>query len=214
LPVLRALTTLDGVAYEDRFEVELDGYVVEPLTPQRFDHLVAVLGKSGIGGCWCMYWTMPSSAAWGEGCKGGADASNKREFYDLLAAGPPPGLLAYDDQDPVAWCRVMSRSRLPGLANSRYFKTDLDVEGVWSLACFVVRKPYRRRGLTSVLTQAAIEFAREQGGRILEAYPWDTTDAKADSIVYTGLATTFDNLGFEVVQRLAPHKPMMRLSLT
>ena len=142
-----------------------------------------------------MYWTLPSSAAWGEGCKGGANAANKAAFEDLLVAGTPPGLVAYDDQDPVAWCRVMSRARLPGLANSRYFKTDLAIEGVWSLACFVVRKPYRRRGLTSVLTRAAVEYVRAQGGRILEAYPWDTAEAKADSIVTPGWPRRFTSSG-------------------
>ena len=107
----------------------------------------------------------------------------------------------------------MARDRLPGLANSRHFKTDLETAGVWSLPCFVVRRTHRGRGLTAVLTKAAIVFARDQGARILEAYPWETTDEKDPMVVYTGLASTFARLGFEVVQRKAPHKPMMRLPL-
>ncbi len=191
----------------------VDGYWVEPLTPDRFDDFVAVVGRSGIGGCWCMYWTCPSSAAWGEGCKGGSTAPNRQAFHELVRAGPPPGLLAYDDGEPVAWCRVMPRGALPGLANSRYFKTDLDIEDVWSLACFVVRRSHRGRGLTTVLTKAAVEFVRVQGGGTVESYPWDTGEAKADSVVYTGLASTFTRLGFDVVQRRADHKPMMRITV-
>lgn len=191
----------------------IDGYLVEPLTPERFDDFVAVVGRSGIGGCWCMYWTCPSSAAWGEGCKGGSEAANRQAFRDLVEAGPPPGLLLYDDGAPVAWCRVMPRRALPGLENSRYFKTDLDIVDVWSLACFVVRRSHRGTGLTAVLARAAIEFVREQGGTIVESYPWDTDEAKADSVVYTGLASTFARLGFDVVQRLADHKPMMRIAV-
>jgi GNAT superfamily N-acetyltransferase len=125
--------------------------------------------------------------------------------------GPPPGIIAYSGQIAVAWCRVMPRHALPGLVNSRYFKTDLETENVWSLACFVVRKTHRGTGLTTVLTKAAIEYVRDQGGGIIEAYPWDTSEQKASSTVYTGLASTFTRLGFDVVQRLAPHKPMMRL---
>lgn len=193
--------------------MDVDGYLVEPLDPERFDDLVTVLGRSGIGGCWCMYWTLPTSAVWGEGAKGGADAPNRSAFRDLVEAGPPPGLLAYDGEEPVAWCRVMARDRLPGLANSRFFRTDLVVDGVWSLACFVVRRPYRGRGLAATLTKAAITFVRDQGGRALEAYPWDTSERKPDTTVYTGLASTFHQLGFEVVQRRAPHKPMMRLTV-
>jgi GNAT superfamily N-acetyltransferase len=107
----------------------------------------------------------------------------------------------------------MERRRLPGLANSRFFKTDLNIEGVWSLACFVIRSAYRGQGLTEILARAAIEYVGERGGGILEAYPWDTSEKKAASTVYTGLASTFERLGFDVVQREAPHKPMMRLTV-
>jgi len=189
----------------------VDNYTIEPLTPDRIDDFVAILGTGGISGCWCMYWTAPTTSAWGEGTKGGSSAPNRAAFCAHVETGPPPGLIAYSGQTPVAWCRVMPRQALPGLANSRYFKTDLETEDVWSLACFVVRKAHRGAGLTAVLTKAAIEFVRKQGGGIVEAYPWDTKEKKAPSTVYTGLASTFRRLGFDVVQRLAPHKPMMRL---
>ncbi len=194
--------------------MEIDGFRVEPLTPERWDDLVAVLGRGGVGGCWCMYWTLPNGRVWSEGVKGGSKAKNKAAFRALVDAGPAPGLLAYDGEEPVGWCRVMPRDRLPGLANSRHFKTGLDIEGVWSLPCFVVRRKHRGRGLTTVLTKAAIAFAREQGGRVLEAYPWETKEEKHPATIYTGMASTFKRLGFEVVQRKAPHKPMMRLTLT
>ena len=191
----------------------VDGFRIETLTPERWDHLVTVLGRSGMSGCWCMYWALPNQRLWGESAKGGAKARNKAAFRDLVDAGPPPGLLAYEADEPVGWCRVMPRDRLPSLANSRYFKTDLDIEGVWSLPCFVVRPKHRGRGLTAVLTKAAIAFARDRGGRVLEAYPWKTGERKDPATVYTGLASTFERLGFEVVQQRAPHKPMMSLKL-
>lgn len=194
--------------------MEIDGYTVLPLTQERFDDLVSVLGTSGISGCWCMYWKTQTTTVWGEGCKGGGTAPNRQAFFDIVEAGPPPGLIAYEAGIPIAWCRVVERSTLPGLANSRFFKTDLDIDGVWSLPCFVVRAPYRRRGLTEVLVRAAIEYVGELGGSILEAYPWDTEESKPSSTIYTGLASTFGRLGFEVVQRKAPHKPMMRLAIT
>ena len=108
---------------------------------------------------------------------------------------------------------VMPRSKLPGLARSRHFKTQLDTTDVWSLSCFVVRTKYRGRGLTAVLTTAAVEFARESGARALEVYPTDTEERKYPSVVYTGVASTFRRLGFTEVQRRAPGKPMMRLEL-
>ena len=161
-----------------------------------------------------MYWTCPSSAAWAEGARGGRTATNRRALLDLVQSGdPPPGLLAYAGGEAVGWCRVMQRAALPGLANSRYFKTDLDIDGVWSLPCFVVRRAHRGRGLTTVLAKAAVQYVRGQGGRTLEVYPWDTSEEKSPDVVFSGLASTFERLGFEVVQRRAPHKPMMRLAV-
>ncbi len=193
--------------------MKIDGFEVEPLTPERFGDFETVLGKGGIGGCWCMYWILPTSREWSEGAKGGSTAANKPAFRRIVQAGPPPGLLAYDGSDPVGWCRVMPRAALPGLERSRHFKTDLDTAGVWSLPCFVVRKSHRGRGLTAVLIKGAIELARADGARILEAYPWDTAEKQQPATVYLGLASTFTRLGFEVVQRRVEHKPMMRLSL-
>ncbi len=194
--------------------VRIDGFDVQPLTTDRWGDFETVLGASGIGGCWCTYWIHPSSKAWGDGCAGGRAAQNKALFMNIVRGGPPPGLLVYDAGSPIGWCRVTVRSRLPGLANSRHFKTELDTAGVWSLSCFVVRTKYRGRGLTAVLTKAAMEFARENGAETLEVYPTDTEERKSPSVVYTGIASTFRRLGFVEVQRRAPGKPMMRRSLT
>ena len=191
----------------------IDGFEIHALTPDRWADFETVLGKSGVGGCWCMYWMHESSKAWGDSSAGGRAAKNKARFMDLVKQGPPPGLLSYLSDEPAAWCRVMPRSKLPGLARSRHFKTQLDTTDVWSLSCFVVRTKYRGRGLTAVLTTAAVEFARENGARALEVYPTDTEDRKYPSVVYTGVASTFRRLGFTEVQRRAPGKPMMRLEL-
>ncbi len=188
-----------------------DGYVVEPLNLDRFGDLEEILGHGGIGGCWCMYWTIPTTALWRDGARGGSNAANRESLLAMLEADSSPGLICYIAGEPAAWCRVMRRTELPGLANSRYFKTDLGIANVWSLPCFVVRKDYRGKGLTAVLIRAAIEYVRQSGGGILEAYPWDTSEQKSAATVYTGVASTFGRLGFTVVQRRAPHKPMMRL---
>ena len=63
--------------------MRVDGFDVEPLNPDRFEDFVAVLGRSGISGCWCMYWVAPSSTAWGEGTGGGSKAPNRSHFRAL-----------------------------------------------------------------------------------------------------------------------------------
>jgi hypothetical protein len=128
--------------------VNIDDYRVEPLTSDRFPDLELALGRGGIGGCWCMYWTIPTTKDWSAGARGASLAANRRAFATVVDAGPPPGLIVYVAGEPAGWCRVMRRSGLPGLANSRYFKTDLAIDNVWSLPCFVVRRQYRGRGLS------------------------------------------------------------------
>jgi GNAT superfamily N-acetyltransferase len=193
--------------------MDIDGFTIEPLTPDRFDDLEGVLGRGGIGGCWCMYWTTPTTQQWRDKAKGGSTARNKGLMEELVGTGPPPGLIAYDGDEPVAWTRVVARTTLPGLRSSTHFRTDLDIDGVWSLPCFVVRKEHRGRGLTETLTKAAMSFAAEQGASVLEAYPWDTETSEDPTSIYTGVASTFERLGFDEVQRKAPHKPMMRIDL-
>ena len=194
--------------------MDIDGFRIEALTPGRFDDFVAVLGEGGIGGCWCMYWTTSTTQQWRNNSRGGTKALNKTLMHDLVGAGPPPGLIAYDGDEPVAWCRVVARSTLPGLKRSTHFSTDLDIEGVWSLPCFVVRKEHRGRGLSGSLAKAAMTLAADQGAGVLEAYPWETDDREDPTSIYTGVVSTFLRLGFEEVQRKAPHKPMMRLELS
>jgi GNAT superfamily N-acetyltransferase len=193
--------------------MDVDGFTIEPLTPDRFEDFVAVLGQGGVAGCWCMYWTTDTTQEWRQNARGGAHAPNKQLMRDLVAAGPPPGLIAYDGGEPVAWCRVVARATLPGLKRSTHFSTDLAIDDVWSLPCFVVRREYRGRGLTAALATAAAELAEAQGATILEAYPWDSDERQDPAAIYTGMASTFRRLGFREVQRKAPHKPMMRLEL-
>jgi len=87
----------------------------------------------------------------------------------------------------------------------------------WRLlhAQFVRQKgPGNKRALHKIVDSgAAVEHARQRGARIVEAYPVDSTTRRADMSVYTGLASTFRELGFTEVARRSPTRPIMRLAL-
>ena len=185
---------------------------IHPLTPDRFADFEAVLGRGGQGGCWCMYWIHPDSKTMGPATKGGSKAQNRDLFRALVAEGPPPGLIGYDDGQPVAWARVTPRAALPGLKRSRFYKVSGADEGVWSISCFVVRTRHRGQGWTGTLIDAAISFARAHGARILEAYGNDPETPITPAAAYTGLASTFARAGFEEVTR-RPGKVVMRRAL-
>jgi GNAT superfamily N-acetyltransferase len=74
-----------------------------------------------------------------------------------------------------------------------------------------VRKGYRRRGVTSALIEAALQFAKYAKAQALEAYPLDATETPSAS--GTGYASTFARAGFKTVARHVPPRPIMRRDL-
>jgi GNAT superfamily N-acetyltransferase len=177
---------------------------VRPLTAAHWPALEAVLGPDGARGCWCMYWRI------GRGYRERPRSQNRADFKAVVERGPPPGLIAFDDATPVGWCHVGPRAALPGLARE-WRLAPVDDAPVWALSCLYVRKGWRRRGINAVLIEAAIEAARAAGAPALEAYPFDR--ALSPSATGTGFASTFAKLGFEVVARRIPARPIMRFGL-
>jgi GNAT superfamily N-acetyltransferase len=131
------------------------------------------------------------------------------------AAGP--GLLAYLEDEPVGWCAVEPRrsySRILASQIVQKTREPLDADDVWSVSCFVVRVGYRRRGVSAALLHAAIEHARSNGARILEAYPSDPRVKKLSSAdLYHGVLPTFEAAGFETVARPNDHRALVQLTL-
>src|SRR4029453_5320120 len=141
---------------------------IHPVTADRWEHLAALFGDKGAcAGCWCMWWRMTQSA-WlgqkGEGTNGKRGALGKK--------GPPPGLLAYAEGEPVGWCAVGPREDYPRLSRSKVL-APVDAKPVWSVTCFFVRRDWRRRGVTVALLKEAARFAGSRGARIVEGDPTD-----------------------------------------
>jgi GNAT superfamily N-acetyltransferase len=79
-------------------------------------------------------------------------------------------------------------------------RMDPELEGVWSVTCFVVRKGWRREGLTYELAQASIEYGERVGARVLEGYPIEPAPGK--TVIWdeasVGLLKVFLEAGYEV----------------
>ncbi len=177
-----------------------------PLTPERWDDFEELFGPRGAcAGCWCMWWRMRRSEF--ERQKG---EGNKAAMKEIVRSGEIPGLLAYADGRPVAWCSVAPRQAFPALERSRVLER-LDEQPVWSVVCLFVAKPFRRRGLTNRVLEAAVRHVRNHGGKILEGYPVEPRKGKMpDAFAWTGLASAFRKAGFEECARRSPTRPIMR----
>jgi GNAT superfamily N-acetyltransferase len=113
---------------------------------------------------------------------------------------PPPGLLAYVDEQPAGWCSVGPRATLPRLVNSRTIPRVDDL-AVWSVICLVVRSGYRGHGLTRHLLHGAIVHARQHGAPVLEGYPVDPAGGRISAtLAYVGTTSSFEAAGFHRVQ--------------
>jgi GNAT superfamily N-acetyltransferase len=125
---------------------------------------------------------------------------------------PAPGLLGYRDGRAIAWVSVAPRDDYERLTNSRV-RPKIDDTPVWSVVCFVVSKAARGEGLTSRLLDAATDYARAHGAPALEAYPVDPGDGRVPAALgYTGLLSTFEAAGFEVVRDIdSPQSKVRRV---
>ena len=176
-----------------------------PLTSERFADFEHLFGPRGAcGGCWCMFWKL-RGRAFDENT--GEPARQMQKSY--VDSGSVPGLLAYDGTEPIGWIAVEPRSAYSKLAHSRILK-PVDEEDVWSVPCFFVAKQARRQGLTVELLKSAVEYVKEQGGKIVEGYPVDPKKDMPDAFIYTGIAVAFKKAGFREVTRRSKTRAIMR----
>ena len=183
---------------------------LHPLTPDRWDDLIDLFGpeRGANSGCWCMWWRMPRSE-W----KATPRDGKRDRFHELVEAGPPPGILAYEGEAAIGWCAVGPRATLPQLNSSRVAAPLDGVEAVWAVNCFYIRSGYRGQNLMRRLLDGAVAFARKAGAAAVEACPIETERKLVWGEGYVGIASVFRDAGFEEVARRSPTRPLMRKGL-
>lgn len=193
-----------------------DDFAARPLTPERWRDLEIVFGdgKGVCSQCWCMYWRLPRKEF-----EASLRDRNKALLRARVKAGPPPGLVGYLGDEPVGWVQVGPRDDVPEWNGARRLTAPLDPDdvndpGIWGVSCFAVKAGARGAGVGSRMLGAAIDWARRNGARVLEACPVDTDGAKRPRIsIYHGVASTFERAGFREIARRRSDRPLMRLDL-
>ncbi|QKJ19707.1 GNAT family N-acetyltransferase [Microbacterium hominis] len=128
------------------------------------------------------------------------------------------GLVAYLDDEPVAWCAVDRRGVYGRLRGSpvpwKGRDEDKDDPSVWAIACVIVRKGFRGRGFTYSLVAAAVEHARARGAASIEGYPMLTEGRQViwDEL-NVGPLGPFLAAGFTEVSHPTKRRVVMRLPL-
>jgi GNAT superfamily N-acetyltransferase len=178
-----------------------------PLTPERFSDFEVLFGERGAcGGCWCMWWRLPRAEF-----RRRKGAGNRRAMKRLVGSGTVPGILAYAGGAPVGWCCIGPREDFPPLARSRVL-APVDGRPVWSIVCFFVARPWRRKGITVRLIEAAVAHARRHGAQVVEGYPVVPRKGEIPAaFAYMGLPSAFRKAGFVEILRRSEVRPIVRI---
>jgi GNAT superfamily N-acetyltransferase len=185
-------------------------FEAHPLTKARWDDLVELFNRPGgsiVRGCWCMYYRKSGGSG---GIGPGRD--NKAAMKSLVGGGVVPGLIGYEDGRPVGWVSLGPREDYAKLERSPVMK-PVDDKPVWSIVCFFVDSKARGRGLSQKLLRAAVDYARSQGVRLVEAYPVDKPEPSHDDFMWFGNRRMYDRAGFREVARRKETRPVMRKAL-
>jgi GNAT superfamily N-acetyltransferase len=187
-------------------QVSLPDLEFHPVPPGRWHDLETLFGKNGAyGGCWCMWWRVTRSQFGKQAGQG-----NKEALKAIVDSGEVPGILAYANGQPIAWCSVAPREAFPSLERSRTLK-KVDDQPVWSIVCFFIARPFRRQGLMVKLLSAAVEYAKKHGAKIVEGYPIEPKQSNlSGSSGFTGILSAFQEVGFVEVLRRSENRPIMR----
>lgn len=157
-----------------------------------------------------MVWRAPSTGAWWTEHKG---APNREAFKTLVESGTAHGCLAFAGKTPIAWCSVGPKSDFAYFERARALPRTAE-DGVWSLTCFFIPPAWRRRGVSTLLIDAAVAHARENGAQWLEGYPTRIAAGKQlpAAFAHTGLVAPFLKAGFTPIVA-AGSRQLMRLRL-
>jgi len=90
---------------------------------------------------------------------------------------------------------------------------DKKDDSVWSVTCIVVRKGYRKRGLSYALAAATIPYAKANGARALEAYAMRTQPGKEITWgeLHVGAVQAYADAGFREVSSPSVRRVVMRV---
>ena len=188
---------------------------VEPLTTERFDDLARLFMEGGDPKwCWCMYFRT-RGMSWSNSTPKG----NREGLRSLAGHELAPGLVAYRDGQAVGWVSLGPREDYDRLEGSKVL-ARLDDKPVWSIVCFVVSAKARGQGIAAALLAGAVDHARRNGARMLEAYPVSDARGRVPAAsAFHGAQSMYERAGFTVVEvrqwnKSSPPRPIMRLELT
>jgi GNAT superfamily N-acetyltransferase len=140
---------------------------------------------------------------------------NWADFKALVSASAVPlGLIAYYDGHPCGWCAAGPRSRyVRAIKTPTYYgRNPAEDEVIWLVPCVFIREDARGLGLCTALVVKAMEFAKSQGAKAIEAFPY-AGSKKRSRDTQVGFESVFAAIGFLEVSHPSESRIVMRATL-
>ena len=187
---------------------------IKPLTADLWPAFEDLFGKHGACyGCWCTHFRLPPAVR-----RDNDSTSNKQHIRARIEAGPPPGLLAFEDDNAVGWMQIGPRADVPewnnaGRGSAPAEPGDASDPAVWAVSCFFIRSKARGKGVTHLLVQGGLDYARKNGARLVEACPMDQSKDSRSIGLFVGSSRVFEKAGFSRLIERKAGRPLMRYVL-
>jgi GNAT superfamily N-acetyltransferase len=161
---------------------------VRPVTGDNWDAFARLFeARGGPHYCWCTVYRFANAHQM-------KPAEKKAAMERLVLDATPIGVLAYEDEQPVGWCSIAPRETYLKLQRSRTMpRVTRPDTPTWTVLCFYVARSHRHCGVTRALLRGALAYARAQGAKVVEGYPFD---AAGISATHHGHSSVFRALRF------------------
>ncbi len=168
---------------------------IEPLTPDRisdyihFFEKVAFVDNPDWASCYCYFPHAPhETCSWKER----TGEENRRDSIQCIQQGKLTGYLAYMDSTPIGWCNAGLRAN--ATITPDYPEPDEDKIG--SIACFIIARDYRRKGVARALLNRACRDFYNMGLLFAEGYPLE--EMSGDAANHWGPLELYLSEGFQI----------------
>lgn len=167
----------------------MHGISVRPVTRDSWGDFERLFEAKGCPHyCWCTPYRLSGSPDL-------SNAERKDVMRGLVDGGTPVGVLAYRDGAPVGWCSVAPRESYARLGRSRTMpRVTAPKTSTWVVLCFFVPCALRGEGLAKSLLKGAVQYARDEGAKIIEGYPFDAAGVSA---THRGHSSVFQAVDFK-----------------
>jgi len=112
----------------------------------------------------------------------------------------------------VAWCEFGTPAELPNIHHRKDYEAGLAQPPDYRLTCIFIDKEYRRRGISALALQGALDLIAQAGGGVVEGYPQDLSDGRrvGNSFLYNGTRALYESAGFAYVRPKGKNHTVMR----